>query len=155
MWEKHRMIALLYAAWPWIKPATWVCALTRNRTHNLAVYRTTLQPSHTGQGLNAFLNNIFCVLKQYVVPKQAGIISMFQARKLRLQKNKKLQLLNGWASPSGSEWLLQVSLQDRGTIQAFLLSHRSVENYFCKAHVAGLCWTFCLISIHSQLKSRF
>ena len=51
MKEKHRSAAFLYVPQPGIEPATWVCALTRNRTHNpqcTGMYSNQL--SHTGQG---------------------------------------------------------------------------------------------------------
>lgn len=42
MCERHRSVAS-HMHQPGIKPSTWVCALTENRTHNLLGYKTTLQ----------------------------------------------------------------------------------------------------------------
>ena len=54
--EKHR----LAASWTCQnrpEPATWVCALTRNRTHKLLVYGTMLQPTKPHQpGLPVLIN---------------------------------------------------------------------------------------------------
>ena len=43
--EKHRCVAFSHAPRPGIKPATWVCAMTRNWTCKLSVYWTMLQPT--------------------------------------------------------------------------------------------------------------
>ena len=43
--EKHQLVAFLYACRPGSEHAPWACALSRNRTHNLLVYGTTLQPA--------------------------------------------------------------------------------------------------------------
>lgn len=41
---------------PEIEPATWVCALMGNRTHNLLMYGTKLQLSHVvGRGWISYL----------------------------------------------------------------------------------------------------
>ena len=37
--EKHQSIAFLCTTWPGIESTTWVCALTRNSTLDLSVYR--------------------------------------------------------------------------------------------------------------------
>ena len=51
MWERHINQLPPVHAPNWMGPATYVCALTRNWTHNLLVYRTMFQQlSHTGQG---------------------------------------------------------------------------------------------------------
>ena len=33
--EKHKLVAFLYAPRLGIEPATWICAMTGNRTHDL------------------------------------------------------------------------------------------------------------------------
>ena len=57
--RKTLISALLHTPLLGTKPATQACALTRNRTHNFAVCRTTPnQLSHTVQGLTTILINL-------------------------------------------------------------------------------------------------
>ena len=52
MREKHQLATFSYAPQQEIKPATWVCGLTRNQTHDPLAYRMMLQPTephHPGQ----------------------------------------------------------------------------------------------------------
>ena len=47
--EKHQLVASLMCP-GWGIPVTQACALTRDQTCKLSVYRTMLQMSHTSQG---------------------------------------------------------------------------------------------------------
>ena len=69
--EKHRSVATHTHTPTGIKPTTWVCALTRNRTHNLLVYRTTLQPIEPpGQGSGSHVLNQLCYLSHLFSPSR-------------------------------------------------------------------------------------
>ena len=45
MWERNIYKLPPICSWTGIKPATQVCALTGNQTHNLLLYGSTLQPT--------------------------------------------------------------------------------------------------------------
>ena len=59
--ERETLIGGLPYAPQWgVKPATWVCALTRNQTHDLLVYGMMLQlTGQLSQGKNVFC---FCLV---------------------------------------------------------------------------------------------
>ena len=63
-WEekgREREICCLLAHTPTREPTTWVCALTRNRTHDPSVYTTMFQPTephYPGLDWNFFLQDL-------------------------------------------------------------------------------------------------
>ena len=80
--EKHQLVAFLYLlihTSMGIEPETWVCALTRNQTHNLLVHGMMLQPTEPcwpGRKigiLNLDKDLLFnCTVKQFFFLKVAG-----------------------------------------------------------------------------------
>ena len=64
--EKHQLIAFLYLPQPGIELGTWICALTRNRTRRLLIYRMAPQPTEPHQpGLLLLLLLLFFFLNSF------------------------------------------------------------------------------------------
>ena len=66
--RKTSIGCFLYAPRMGIKPATWVCALIGNGTHNILVYGTVLQSSESpGQGNSMLFKTNFKTIHMYIL----------------------------------------------------------------------------------------
>ena len=153
MREKHWLVAFLYALG--IEPATWVCALTGNQTHNISIYRTMLQttePHWPGSRyfpitLGVLLNTFRWTYAKYR-PKcpqsflnEAKVSSTSTKKKLKHNKykNQTESYANSLSSPKKEMGCLTPrNLSSHGTLNHFLMEVRQTDTSLDTSHLATL-----------------